>query len=154
MLQYPLRLLLAFAVGLVVGIFSVKEDQTKSSRDFVLICLGGALLSIIAVGIFQSMDIPWVGDPTRIPAQVISALGFLGAGMIWINKDNQVEGITEAASLWLTAILGMIIGAGLNELSLLGVFFIILIYWLSPRMQGHIKNIRRYILKYRGKKPS
>jgi len=130
--QYLLRLAIAAILGFIMGLTSNVQDNTQSSRVFSLICIGAALISITAAGIYQSMNIPWIGDPGRMPAQVISALGFLGTGMIWVTEDKRVLGMTAAASLWLTAILGLLIGAGMNHISVIGAIFFILIYKLSP----------------------
>lgn len=135
---YVLRLLAALIVGLIIGLICARDDITKSSRDFGIIGLGAALISIIAVGIFDSVDIPWVGDPGRLPAQIISALGFLGTGMIWITADHRVEGVTSAAYLWLTAILGMLIGAGFSEPGAIGLMLIILVFLISPHLQVYV----------------
>ena len=153
MAQYVLRLVLAGIVGFIVGIASCRQDKTQSSRDFALISIGAALITIISLGLFDTMGLPQVGDPSRLPAQIIAALGFLGTGMIWVTEDSTVQGITSAAALWLTAILGMIIGAGLNRLSILGVLFFILIYWLSHRLQGQIDQVRKFVFKHRGQNP-
>jgi putative Mg2+ transporter-C (MgtC) family protein len=102
--------------------------------------MGAALTTIIALGIYKSMGIPAAGDPGRIPAQVISALGFLGTGMIWVTEDEKVRGITDAASVWLTAILGMLIGAGMNDISVIGTTFFVLIYWITPLISARIRK--------------
>ncbi|MDD4171214.1 MAG: MgtC/SapB family protein [Syntrophomonas sp.] len=128
MYEYLWRLTLAGIIGFIVGIINSRQDDT-GPRVFSIICMGATLITLIAAGIYQI--IPWLGDPGRLPAQVISALGFLGSGMIWITRDNRVTGITGATALWLTAILGMLIGAGLKNASVLGVFFFILIFWFS-----------------------
>jgi len=138
--QYLLRLIIAGILGFIMGLTSNIEDNTQSGRVFSIICMGTALISIISVGIFQSMNIPWVGDPGRMPAQVISAMGFLGTGMIWVTQDNKVMGMTSAASLWLTAILGMVIGAGLDNISIIGTIFFILIYKLSPLLPVRVRT--------------
>jgi putative Mg2+ transporter-C (MgtC) family protein len=121
--------MLAGIIGFIMGVINNRQDNTGSSRVFSLICMGAALITLIGAGIYQI--IPWLGDPGRLPAQVISALGFLGSGMIWITRDKRVAGITGATALWLTAILGMLIGVGLNNASVLGVFFFIIIFLLS-----------------------
>ena len=135
--QYLLRLAMAGILGLIIGFISMTDDDAPSHRVFSIICMGAALITITSTGIYESMNLPWTGDPSRLPAQLISALGFLGTGMIWVTEDNRVFGVTSAAALWLTAILGMLIGAGLNQISILGTFFFILIYWIS-------RLIRRY----------
>lgn len=135
--QYLLRLVMAGILGLIIGFISMTDDDAPSHRVFSIICMGAALITITSTGIYESMNLPWTGDPSRLPAQLISALGFLGTGMIWVTEDKRVFGVTGAAALWLTAILGMLIGAGLNQISILGTFFFILIYWIS-------RIIRRY----------
>ena len=152
MAVYAIRLALAFVVGFAVGIVSARDDRNKSSRDFALICLCSALLSIMADGMMQSMGIPPVGDPLRLPAQIISALGFLGTGMMWVGRENRVQGITRAASLWLTAILGLMIGAGLFGTSLIGLLFLVFIYLVSPPIERYLINFRRWLIHHRGTK--
>ena len=66
----------------------------------------------------------WYADPGRLSAQIIVALGFIGSGLIWISPEKKVEGITTAAALWLTAIVGMAIGAGLNNVNEALIIFI------------------------------
>lgn len=131
-MEYLLRLVIASIMGFIIGLTSNREDNTQSSRAFSLICMGAALTTIISLEIYRNMSIPAVGDPGRIPSQVISALGFLGTGMIWVTEDEKVRGITDAASVWLTAILGMLIGAGMNDISIIGTTFFVLIYWITP----------------------
>jgi len=152
MAVYAIRLALAFVVGFAVGIISARDDRNKSSRDFALICLCSALLSIMAGGVIESMEIPPTGDPLRLPAQIISALGFLGTGMMWVSRENQVQGITRAASLWLTAILGLLIGAGFLTTSLIGLIFLVLIYLISPPIERYLINFRRWLIRHRGTK--
>lgn len=130
--QYLLRLLIAAVLGLVMGVISNTQDDTRSSRVFCFICTGAALISITAVGIYDTMNIPYVGDPGRLPAQVISALGFLGTGMIMVTEDNKVRGMSTAASLWLTAILGMLVGVGTDSVWIIGALFFVFIYVISP----------------------
>jgi putative Mg2+ transporter-C (MgtC) family protein len=139
MTQDLLRVLLAGIIGLFVGLASTSADKTLSSRTFAIICMGSALITITSIGLYQNFALPWFGDPGRLPAQVISALGFAGTGMIWLTEDQQV-GISSAASLWITAILGMIIGSGLNHISIVGLIFFLLIYWVSHLVENHMNN--------------
>lgn len=140
MVQYLLRLIIAGILGFILGLTNNMEDRTQSGRVFAIICMGAALITIAGLGIYKSMDITWVGDPARLPAQVISALGFLGTGMIWVTQDKRVLGVNGAAALWLTAILGMLIGAGLNDICILGAIFFVLIYKLSPLIKSSTKE--------------
>ncbi|PKM76378.1 MAG: hypothetical protein CVU90_12745 [Firmicutes bacterium HGW-Firmicutes-15] len=137
MTQYLLRVLLAGIIGLFIGLTSTSANKTLSSRTFSIICMGSALITITSIGFYQSLALPWFGDPGRLPAQVISALGFLGTGLIWVTEDHQVAGVSSAASLWITAMLGMIIGVGLYNISVLGVVFFLIVYWVSHIVEGY-----------------
>jgi len=143
MTQYLLRVLLAGIIGLFIGLISTSTDKTLSSRTFSIICMGAALITITSIGFYQNLALPWFGDPGRLPAQVISALAFLGTGFFWVTEDHQVAGISSAASLWITAILGMIIGVGLYNISVWGVMFFLFIYWVSHLVEGYKYNRRK-----------
>lgn len=137
MVYYLLRILAAGIVGYVIGIICNQEINTKSKRVYALISIGSALLTITGTGMMQAMYLPLTGDPARLPSQIISALGFLGTGMIWITDDRQVMGMTGAASLWITAIIGMMIGLGMASPTSIGVLFFIVIYWVSRRLDRY-----------------
>jgi putative Mg2+ transporter-C (MgtC) family protein len=137
MIQYLLSILLAGVIGLFIGLTSTAADKTLSSKMFSIICMGSALITITSLGFYQTLAFPWWGDPSRLPAQLISALGFLGTGLIWVTKDRQTSGISSSAALWITAIVGMMIGLGLHNLSALGVVFFLLIYWVSNLVEEY-----------------
>jgi len=121
-----IKILLAGIIGMIVGIIS----NRSTARVFVMVCMGTALLTIVSTEFFKMVSYPWFGDPGRLSAQAISAIGFIGTGMIWISENNEVEGLNVAASLWLTAILGMIIGVGLQTVSITALLLILTFYWL------------------------
>lgn len=127
-----LKIISAGAVGFIIGLFTkYLNSLEESARVFAIISMGAALTSIISMEFFKSMSYTWTSDPGRISAQVISALGFLGTGLIWMSEqDHKIKGVSVAASLWVTAIMGLTIGAGLTSPTVLGVFFIVLVYWL------------------------
>ena len=129
--QYLLRVLLAGIIGLFMGLTSTSADKTLSSRTFSIICMGSTLITIISIGFYQNLALPLFGDPGRMPAQIVSALGFLGTGLFWVTEDHQVAGVSSATALWITAILGMLIGIGFQNICILGVAFFLLIYWVS-----------------------
>ncbi|HEX3011663.1 MAG TPA: MgtC/SapB family protein [Syntrophomonadaceae bacterium] len=126
------KILAAGIVGFIIGLFNKSlNNLEQSARVFAIISVGAALTSIISMGFFKSVSYTWTSDPGRISAQVISALGFLGTGLIWMSeKDHKIKGVSVASSLWVTAILGMLIGAGLTTPAVLGVFFVVIIYWV------------------------
>ncbi|MDD2585195.1 MAG: MgtC/SapB family protein [Syntrophomonadaceae bacterium] len=123
-----LRIIFAGIVGFIIG---VMNSKSPSARMFSMICTGAALVTIVSIEFFKTTYYPWMADPGRISAQIISALGFIGTGLIWISEDKQIKGVSNAASLWVTAILGMLIGAGLQHTSVIGTFIVVIIYWLA-----------------------
>lgn len=111
--NFLLRILLAAAVGIIIGL----TTRTAAARMFAIICTGAALLTIVSTEFYQVIEYPWFSDPGRLSAQVIAALGFLGTGVIWISERREVKGLSVSASIWVTAILGMLIGSGLGPIT-------------------------------------
>jgi len=111
-LEMALRLGLSFLAGLIIGFERASRHQVAGMRTHILICVGSTLLMILSIWIPQEFNMLKNGDPSRIAAQVVSGIGFLGAGAI-LRLGNNVKGLTTAASLWLIAAVGLAIGAGL-----------------------------------------
>jgi putative Mg2+ transporter-C (MgtC) family protein len=105
------RLLLSFAAGTIIGFERASRRQAAGIRTHVLICVGSTLLVLLSIWLPQTYNYLKNGDPSRIAAQVVSGIGFLGAGAM-IRLGNNIRGLTTAASLWLIAAGGMAIGAG------------------------------------------
>lgn len=106
------RLLLSLLIGGVIGFERASRRQNAGLRTHILICLGSTLLMLLSIWVPDEFMEAKNGDPGRIAAQVVSGIGFLGAGSI-IRLGNTVKGLTTAASLWLVAALGLAIGAGM-----------------------------------------
>jgi putative Mg2+ transporter-C (MgtC) family protein len=111
-LDMILRLGLAFVAGAVIGMERSSRRQVAGLRTHILIALGAALLMILSIWLPRQYSPGTPGDPGRIAAQVVSGIGFLGAGAI-IRLGNNIRGLTTAASLWLIAAVGLAIGAGM-----------------------------------------
>lgn len=105
-----LRLGLAVLMGSIIGNERAKHGQSAGVRTHLLVCLGSALTSLISMYLYEYLGSP--GDLTRISAQVISGIGFLGAGMIMIKHNNMIKGLTTAAGVWSTSIIGIALGYG------------------------------------------
>jgi putative Mg2+ transporter-C (MgtC) family protein len=105
-----IRLCLAFLGGGIIGFERSYRRQVAGLRTHILIALGAASLMLLSIWIPQNFSER--GDPGRIAAQVVSGIGFLGAGAI-IRLGSNIRGLTTAASLWLTAAIGLTIGAGM-----------------------------------------
>ena len=106
-----LRLLTAALLGSFVGIERENKKRAAGLRTHVLVCLGSALVMVLSEYLFNAYRGLTNVDPARLGAQVISGIGFLGAGTI-IKQGVSVKGLTTAASLWATACIGLAAGAG------------------------------------------
>ncbi|MDR0320192.1 MAG: MgtC/SapB family protein [Treponema sp.] len=104
-----IRICLAFAAGSIIGLERSSRRQVAGLRTHILIALGASCLMLLSIWLPQQLN---GGDPGRIAAQVVSGMGFLGAGAI-IRLGSSIRGLTTAASLWLTAAIGLTIGAGM-----------------------------------------
>ena len=105
-----LRILLAIIAGGVIGNERGRHGRAAGFRTHILVCLGGAMTSLCSLFVFNISGMG--GDVFRIPAQVISGLGFLGAGIIMVKNNNTVAGLTTAAGMWVTATIGVAFGFG------------------------------------------
>lgn len=127
------RVVLALIVGGVMGIERSSRNQPAGFRTYMLVCLGSALVMMTNQYISEFFK---TGDPSRLGAQVISGIGFLGAGTIILTKRNQVRGLTTAAGLWAAACTGLAIGIGYYE----GAIFAGLSIFVVMRFMRHIDS--------------
>lgn len=115
--EIAIRLLLAAALGGVIGFDRERHTWAAGLRTHMLVCLGAALAMIVSAFAFSDVLQHWprvVLDPSRIAAQVISGIGFLGAGTImFMQRENVVRGLTTAAGLWTVAAIGLAVGGGM-----------------------------------------
>jgi putative Mg2+ transporter-C (MgtC) family protein len=149
-LELVLRLALAGLLGAVIGVEREWRDRTAGLRTHMLVCLGSAVFTIVSAYGFRDWyeHIPadqrlnLVSDPTRIAAQIVSGIGFLGAGAIF-RSDDGVKGLTTAASLWMMAAIGLATGAGYYELAVAATLLMLLILVALRQVSGRIKAINR-----------
>ncbi len=126
-----LRLLLALIVGGVTGIERERLNKFAGFRTHILVSLGSCISSIISLELFLQYNGTVNLDPARLSAQVLSGIGFLGAGTI-LKTSSGVKGLTTAAGIWSTACIGIAIGYGYYFLALVSwVFLIIVLYALQ-----------------------
>ena len=119
-----LRVFLALIMGGVLGVERGKKNHPAGFRTHMLVCLGATLVMMTNQYVFQRFQ---TSDPVRMGAQVISGIGFLGAGTILVTGRNQIRGITTAAGLWASACCGLAIGIGFYEGALVGGVLIIFV---------------------------
>ena len=114
-LSIILRLVLAVIVSGIIGMEREHKRRPAVFRTHILVCMGATLTSLTGQYICTSYGFDFgasAADPLRISAQVIAGIGFIGAGAIIVTKRSQVKGLTTAAGLWSTAIVGIAIGTG------------------------------------------
>ena len=106
-----IRLFLSAVLGGIIGLERGKQRRAAGLRTHILVCVGSAIT--VMVGLFAKYKLGIEGtDPLRVSAQVISGIGFLGAGTIMLKGRFQIVGLTTAAGLWVTAAIGLSAGAG------------------------------------------
>ncbi|RKN71836.1 MgtC/SapB family protein [Paenibacillus ginsengarvi] len=135
-LQLSLRLVLALVFGGLVGIEREQNNHPAGFRTHILVCLGACLIMLLSIyGFSQFADEPNVRlDPARLAAQVITGIGFLGAGTIIFN-GNSISGLTTAASLWVVAAIGLATGAGFYYSAVLTTVFVLLSLWILNKVE-------------------
>ena len=119
------RLMLSMVLGMVVGAERKRKGQIAGIRTFALISMGACLAMILSIYVPQVYLGLKNGDPGRIAAQVITGIGFLGGGAM-IHMKGAVKGLTTAAGIWMTAIIGMAVGIGMYLISVGATLLILL----------------------------
>ncbi len=119
-----IRLLVSFIVGAIIGIEREAHRQPAGLRTHILICLGATLIMLLSIYIPQQFSLFKTADPGRIAAQVVSGIGFLGAGAI-IKFGANIRGLTTAATIWAVAAIGLCVGAGMFVVALIGSVLIL-----------------------------
>ncbi len=119
-----LRLVLAIVIGGFLGMERGLKNRPAGMRTYILVCVGSALVMMTNQYVYQNWH---VSDPVRMGAQVVSGIGFLGAGAIIITGKSQVRGITTAAGIWASACCGLAVGIGFYEGALFAGFISLLV---------------------------
>ena len=116
------RIFLAMLLGGIIGIEREKSKRPAGFRTHILVCVGACLTALI--GLFVWYGLGAVSEPTRISAQVISGIGFLGVGTILVKEHDHITGLTTAAGLWTTAAIGIACGYGFYSAALVGTLVV------------------------------
>jgi len=142
-----LRLCLAFIAGGIIGFERSSRRQVAGLRTHILICVGAASLMLLSIWLPERFFDLKNGDPGRIAAQVVSGMGFLGAGAI-IRLGSDIKGLTTAASLWLIAAIGLLIGAGMYVAALATeAIALITLVLLNPLEKKIFPDLRHKLLE-------
>lgn len=147
-----LRLCVAGLCGTVIGLDREYRVKDAGFRTHFLVALGSALMMIVSQYGFEGFLATHDGlrlDPSRIAAQVVSGIGFIGAGTIIVTKRQNVKGLTTAAGLWTSAIIGLAFGGGFYEGGILATGFIMLAEQVFSRLEyrvlEHVPEINVYM---------
>ena len=134
-----LLIIISVIIGLIIGAEREYRNKSAGLRTFILVCFGSCLFTILSIKI-------GVENPDRLAANIITGIGFLGAGVIF-KDDNKIGVITTVTTIWATASLGMCVGSGYIYLALLGFALVMAILSLLTYLQDYIDNhhkIREY----------
>jgi len=138
-----LKLLLAVVLGGAIGLEREIKAKPAGLRTNILICVGAALLTDVSVRI-GLVGGQRIGDPARIAAQIVSGIGFIGAGTI-MQGGGTITGLTSAATIWVVAAIGITIGAGFYvEAAGSGVLVMVVLAWLT-RVENRVRRMRRVV---------
>ena len=145
-LAVALRIFAAVLIGGVLGLERGMKHRPAGLRTYMLVCVGACIIMLTNQYIFQVAE---SGDPVRMGAQVVSGIGFLGAGTIIVTRRNQIKGLTTAAGLWAAAGVGLALGIGFYEAAIAGtvaVFFVMtLLQKMDNQLHRHSRQLEAYI---------
>ena len=153
-----LRMLLGIAFGGFIGLERGSKQRAAGFRTYMLVCLGAVLTMLLGQYEHQMLTTVWSSaaeatglktDVARFGAQVISGIGFLGAGTIIVTGRQEVKGLTTGAGLWACACMGLAIGAGFYACVILAFALIVLAIRVLPAVEGfvveHARNMNLYM---------
>jgi putative Mg2+ transporter-C (MgtC) family protein len=138
-----MRLVLAALLGGAIGLEREFKHRPAGLRTNLFICLGAAMYTLLS----DAIAVRFLGDHTRIAAQIIPGIGFIGAGSILHNRDNLVTGITSAATLFVVASVGMAVGGGLYLTAVFGTMLILLCLFLLGNAEQRL-NLKQTVHSY------
>lgn len=140
-----LRILCAIFIGGLLGLDRGLKNRPAGMRTYMLVCVGSCIIMLTNQFIYQSTG---TGDPVRMGAQVVSGIGFLGAGTIIVTRRSQIKGLTTAAGLWAAAGVGLALGVGFYFGAALGGAAIFGVMTLLHRMDNKLQRNARTIEVY------
>lgn len=146
LLAVVIRIILAILIGGLIGLERELKNRPAGLRTYMVVSLGACLVMLTNQYVCQVFG---AGDPVRMGAQVVSGIGFLGAGTIMVTRRNQIKGLTTAAGLWTAAGVGLAIGVGFYEAAIIGGVAVYLIMTLmqliDKKVQKKSKSLELYV---------
>ena len=144
-LAVALRIFAAVIVGGILGLERGMKNRPAGLRTYMLVCVGACVIMLTNQYIFQVFG---SGDPVRMGAQVVSGIGFLGAGTIIVTRRNQIKGLTTAAGLWSAAGVGLALGVGFYEAAVVGTLAVFFVMTLLQKMDNKLHRRSRQLEAY------
>lgn len=135
------RVLLSILIGGILGLERGSKNRPAGFRTYILVCLGASMVMMTNQYVYNVYN---ASDPTRLGAQVISGIGFLGAGTIILNGRNQVKGVTTAACLWTAACCGLAIGVGFYSGAMIGAIAILFVLTALHKIDIWMRKKSKY----------
>lgn len=145
LLAVILRILVALTLGGCIGLERGLKNRPAGLRTYILVCVGSCLIMLTNQYIYQIFQ---TGDPVRMGAQVVSGIGFLGAGTIVVTQRSQIKGLTTAAGLWAAAAVGLAIGIGFYEAAIFGSIVIFAVLTILQRFDTMVHRNAKYLEIY------
>ncbi len=146
------RLFIAALCGLTVGVERTARSKEAGMRTHAIVCFAAALMMMVSKYAFADIPVDPTGigvrsaDPARIAAQVVSGIGFLGAGIIFYKRDL-LHGLTTAAGVWATAGIGLAIGAGMIITGVIATILLVAMQLILHRVGKHVRRRESCLLK-------
>ncbi len=141
-----IRLVIATILGGLVGWERIVTHHSAGIKTFALVSLGSAMATVL--NIYLALMPGFAADVSRIPAGVVSGIGFLGAGTILVTGRKQIKGLSTAATLWVTSCMGMAIGSGYLVAGLCTFLLIVFANVILLRLSTYVENNSRYMSIY------
>ena len=138
LISVAFRMLLAMICGALIGLERSYKNRPAGFRTHILVCIGAAAASM--TGIYLAVNRQFPTDLSRLGAQVVSGLGFIGGGTIILTKKKSIKGLTTAAGLWACGIIGLAIGAGFYEGGILAAATILMVEIYGSDLGSRIKH--------------
>ena len=135
LLSVIFRIVVSFFLGGMLGMERGLKQRAAGLRTYMLVCVGACMIMLTNEYVVQVYG---SGDPVRMGAQVVSGIGFLGAGTIIVTRRQRVKGLTTAAGLWTSAIIGLALGSGFYEGAILVTILVLMAELLFSRLEYHI----------------
>ncbi|WP_333870681.1 MgtC/SapB family protein [Desulforamulus putei] len=139
-----LRVIVSMLVGILIGFERTLYNKPAGIRTFALVSLGSTLITLVSIYGAKKLGYTGISDPLRITAQIVSGIGFLGAGVIWSSKNGGMKhGVTTAAELWVVSAVGMALGVGMYDLAILVVICIFISIFAGRKLDDYVDRIEK-----------